>query len=460
MSIQSFISNSLARGAESRSVKRLETKIVEMRDAQLQLMKDVLSLQESSTPVYKGNAYQSYETQIAEIDKKYSGTAAWGVFQTGSIIDLRSVFTIAEGIKIYPVVKAEKAEKELEFARAFISHNNLDAEIAFEYTKEAEIEGKILLKLAWDEKAKMVSSRYISWTALKYQIKAAAQDYLKYEQAIWRPEGATKDETLNEQEFVYKKFGGRAYDPDSAAPRISRCLTQIDFLDQALRDYREINRIFAGPLLIFYFDDANSAKLAQDDLDQKNLKIKKAISTSARLVDYVQPDAAGLQALEREIITNAKFISGCTGVPVHYLGLPDLLSNRATAENLSDLVYATTLRERTTWRGAYEELLSKAIGLYNQKMGLDQKSTKLDAAKLDVEIPYISSTTWAQLEKIFVPLSIAGKISDDLLLSKIPGVNVEEELARRKEALEAESGEHKPEELIDKESELEDQLAE
>src|SRR4030042_1031469 len=49
----------------------------------------------------------------------------------------------------------EEGEKELEFAEAFLDYNNLDEEMAQEYAKEAEIEGKILLKLDWDEEAKM-----------------------------------------------------------------------------------------------------------------------------------------------------------------------------------------------------------------------------------------------------------------------------------------------------------------
>jgi|WetSurSiteA1Bulk_404760.scaffolds.fasta_scaffold00047_24 hypothetical protein len=459
MSFQSFISNSIARAAESSRVNRLQGELGKLRSTNVQLMKDVLSMSESAPAVYRGNKYQTYEAQVTEIDKKYNGTADWGVFQTGSIIDLRAVFIIAEGIKIMPTVKPEEAQKELEWARAFISFNNLDEEIAHEFAKEAEIEGKILLKVAWEEKEKMVSARFIPWTQKKYKIEAAPNDYLRYEKAFWTPQAAQEQEILLAPQFVYKKFGGRAFDPNSAAPKISRCLTQIEFLDQALRDYREINRLFAGPLLVFFFDDMNSAKLAQDDIDRMNFRIKKALSTSARDIRYIQPDAGGLAALENEIITNAKFISGCSGVPVHFLGLPDLLSNRATADNLMELVYSTTLKERTTWIGAYEELITKAIGLYNQKMGLSQLSEekKLDATKLQVEIPFISPQTWTQLEKVFIPLALAGKVSDALMLSKIPGVNVEEEMARQSAANEPEGAEH--EDIIGKESELEEEAA-
>jgi hypothetical protein len=72
-------------------------------------------------------------------------------------------------------------------------------------------------------------------------------------------------------------------------------------------------------------------------------------------------------------------------------------------------------------------------------MGLEQKpSKKLDPQKLAVEIPLISPETWAAVEKVFAPLAISGKISDELLLSKIPGVNVTAEIERKEAEKEAE----------------------
>jgi hypothetical protein len=140
--------------------------------------------------------------------------------------------------------------------------------------------------------------------------------------------------------------------------------------------------------------------------------------------------------LAREIETNAKMISGTTGVPVHFLGYPDLMSNRATAENLMELILAQTNKERIIWTGAYKEMLEKAAAIYNEKTGLGQMSTKLDMRKVRVYIPLITREQWERLEKVFVPLSIAGKISDEMMLSQIPGVDIKEEKERR----EAEDG--------------------
>ena len=407
-----------------------------LRDVQLSMSKDILSLSEESR-LYRGTTYREYAETVQEIDNKYNGKSDWGVFLAGIIIDLRAVFIIAEGIKIYALEGREKeAGPELDFAKEFLAYNDLDAEMAQECAKEAEIEGKILFKIAWEEEDKQLSARYISWLEKRYRIETHPQDYLWYTKAVWTPKGAQKQEELEEKEFVYKKFGGRINNPESAMPKTGRVLTQIENLDKALRDFREINRIFAGPLLVVEFPSVAAARQGQADLDSFNFKIKKALSTTGKAY-YLQPAAP--TALVDEIVTLIKMISGATGIPVHFLGAPDLLSNRATASNLMELIAAASSKERKTWEGAYRELLSKAMRIYNVKMGLEQKPTKrLDPQKLAVEIPLISPETWAAIEKIFAPLSISGKISDELLLSKIPGVNVTAEIARKEAEKEAE----------------------
>jgi len=415
-------------------VTKLENQVTKLQSL---VRDDILSITEGSTS-YRGNKYNTYGSAISEIDSKYRGVADWGVLQTGNIIDLRAAFIIGEGITI--VKKVPDANKEQEWAEQFLEYNDLDEEVAQEFAKEAEIEGKIALKLALEankaggEKEKdMVSVRFISWLDKKYKVETNPQDYLDYQRLIWRPKNKDKDEALEAKEFVYKKFGGRIHNPNEAAPKMMKCLTQVENLDMALRDWREINHIFGGPILYVECEDAKEVEKTLAALGDKNFKIKRVTAGTGKMY-FVTLDIKGVESIEKEITSNAKLVSGNTGIPIHFLGFPEFMSNRATAENLMEMVIASTSKERTTWIGAYEETITKAMIMYNGKVN-DQmsKERRLDPTKIGVEIPIITKEHYVHLEKIYLPACVAGKISDEAFLERIPGMDVEAELKRKQD---------------------------
>ena len=160
---------------------------------------------------------------------------------------------------------------------------------------------------------------------------------------------------------------------------------------------------------------------------------KKAFVHTGKF-QFVGPPMEGVESLEKEIITLAKMISGTTGIPVHHLGLPDLMSNRSTAEDMTEMIQSATQKERETWKGTYEELIRKAMVLYNNHVNKGMsKGRQLDPSKISVDIPVTTKEHWDHVEKVFLPAVIAGKISDDLFLEKIPGVDVEAEMKRKEE---------------------------
>lgn len=410
---------------------------------------DILSATEDDdTGTYKGNEYRTYRKAISAINSKYNGTAKWGVLQTGNIIDLRAAFIISRGIKVSVKEKGVDAAKEIKWANDFLEYNDLDKEMVQEFAKEAEIEGKILLKIDMDktpeiEKYKeygyqMVAARYVSWLDKRYTVNAAEDDYKKYISVDWQAGG--KPGTLKADRFVYKKFGGRINNPNVAQSKVMKCLTQIDNLDKALRDWREINRIFAAPIL-YYKCNAEikeSVKDALAALDDKNLKIKKALAGYGEL-GYAVFDIAGIESLEKEILTNAKMVSGTTGVSVQYMGLVELLKNRSTSDDLRESLSSATVKERATWEGAYEELITKAMNLFNSEgkspQGAlnKQKSdgTKLNPSLIKVTIPIITKQHWDNIKDVWLPSVIAGQITRELFLEQLPDVDIDEEMQRR-----------------------------
>jgi len=430
----------------------LETQVEKYKEVQEILVKDILTLNETISS-NRGNDYRDYAKAVKAISDKYNCSADWGCLHTGIIIDLRAAFILGEGVQIeHKTETSADAERELQWVEDFFSWNDLDAEMAQEMAKEAEIEGKVAVKMIYkakeygaDPAAKdkpwpgMVSARFIPWTSKKYKITADPNDYSHYTEMFWEASGASPAGKLSEKEFIYKKFGGRINNPNEAQPKIMRCLTQIDRLDKALRDLREINHLYAAPTPDFEVEDSNQVEDMYKKLADVNWKIGKLFVHTGKF-DMKGVDPGGVDNLIREIELTLKMISGTTGIPIHFLGLLDLLKNRATGDNTRELVSAATARERMIWKGAYEELIEKSMNIFNAKVYPQlSKETKLDPTKITVNIPVITQEHYDRIEKVLIPAAVAGIISKEHVASQIPGVDMEKEEERKKEKDEADA---------------------
>ena len=384
---------------------------------------------------YVGNEFRDYPKAVAAIADRYNCRAAWGNLQTGVCVDLRAAFVLGEGVKVVHTTKTRKeAQRELDWCRDFFEYNGFDGEMTQEIAKEAEIEGKIALRIKYDvEPYKawpgMITTRYVSWLSKRYKIEADPSDYLWYKRLFWEATGTDPGGSIPEEEFVYKKFGGQLNKPNEAQPKLMRCLTQIDRLDKALRDWREINHLFASPTAVLKLVNPAEVPKVRADLDKMNWKIGKFLTTTGEFM-LVGADMQGVESLRHEIETNVKMISGATGIPIHYLGLLDLLKNRATGDNTRELVMAATARERMIWRGAFEELIVKAMVMFNQS-AYGQKSIRLDPYKVRVEIPLITQDHWDHIERVLIPAAAQGIISKEHVAAQIPGVDLESEAEKR-----------------------------
>jgi hypothetical protein len=416
------------RGRQLQALMDQNHELVATVKMQALVINDVTSATNLDTK-YKGNAYQSYADAVDELSAKYSGTADWGVLQTGNIVDLRAAFIAGGGLTPFPKDKRhpEGAKNEMDFVSSFFEANNLDREAVQDFAKEAEIEGRFLGELFWDDDKEQVVVRYRAWSDLNYTVKTAAGDYAKYEKVIWTKDSS--EQSLDAPNFVYGRFGGRLGKNDDPYPKVAKCLTQIDDLDKALKDWREICRLFAAPVPHIECATAKEAQEMQEAVNKLNYKIKKFLCHTGSF-SYASPSMAGAQSLMEEIITLAKMISGTTGVPVQFLGLPDIASVRSSeSTNTAELVSAATQKERLIWKGIYQEMIRKAMAIWNEKSGL----TTLDPALVTVDIPYITADHWARIRDIWLPLYTGSAISQETLLEQVPGINMMAELKAKGE---------------------------
>lgn len=391
---------------------------------------DVADRATAGTAVYSGNAFTSYQKIIDSAAKKYQAVDKWGCVQLGNIVDTRAAFIIGQGLSVSAVNEnggpGDAKSKEMQFVRDFFEYNGLDREMAQELAKEGEIEGCFLGTLAWIEADGQVSLRFMSRVETKYKIVHPANDYLWYQRVEWND--GSEPKVLEEPQFVYARFGGRVHKPNEPTPKVGKCLTEIEWISKALRDWREINRLFGSPVPHIQCATADEAKAMKDAMKgvADNWRVRKLFTHTGQLL-YLTPGAEAQRGIETEILTLAKIISGATGVPIGFLGFGDLTTKLGSgSEVTSDQVEAATSKERIIWIGAYQEMIRKAMELWNE----NTKTTPLVPERVKVSIPRVSPETWKRITETWLPLYNSGAISLQTVLEQIPNINATEEAQR------------------------------
>ncbi len=329
--------------------------------------------------------YNTYSKQVIELGKMYDNIAAWGCMIAKNIIDVRTAFSVGEGVKVKKRKEFEgSAEKELAWVKEFMRFNNLDEEMPQEYAKEAEIEGKVLLRLLVDKKLKNIRVVHTPWRKFNYNITTPEYDFFNYLKADYTGNGKPRVSfDITKPFFVYRRFGGTADKVNETPPKTAFVMREMIDLDKAIWDWRKINRLFAAPTPVINCPDENTAKKVHQWIKDNNWRIGNLLILGGEGVKFAMVGwkGDGYTTIQYETETLIKTISGTTGIPVHFIGYPELLSNRDTAENLIELIALSTDKERHTWAGAYEELFQKSMIIYNTVF-----STALNPMAIDAEI--------------------------------------------------------------------------
>ncbi len=435
--------NSAVRVREADKMISILDNEVKLLQTTLQAAYDPITNIESSTSNrhYVGNPYKTYSTQVRVLHSKYNLRDNWGCMTLKNIVDVRAAFMIGRGVQ---VVKRDgfkgDASRELAFIRDFINFNNIDEEAPQDWAVGTELEGKVLLRLEPVKseiygKKGMIRAVYVPWDAHNYTIIADEPNYYSYVRAYYkgssiRPDSKPIDVSfdLGENQFIYKRFGGSAYTYNETPPKAAFVLRQIEDLDKELWDWRKINSLFAAPTPVITVEDVSEAKRVEEHLKNKNWRIGEALVIANGKFELVMYKGEGFTTLQKAIESDIQAISGATGVPVHFLGHPELLSNRATAENLLELIELSTGKERKVWIGTYEELFQKAILMHNRVV-----KSNLNPMAIDAEIPFTSSQSLRIIQDVYLPMYMESAMSLQQLLSYISEVDVEQEIERIKE---------------------------
>jgi len=384
------------------------------------------------------NAYNTYESQVGETYRKYNSFASFGCQQTRAVVDLRVAFICGEGISVS--VKDENTSKWIE---SFLEKNKLDGTNFINAIKGSEMAGQSLfiLKPAFWQGDEL----YIKSLRIPYRItmpyRAVYSDPLAKDEVISimiKRDGMWVD--MGYVNFIYIRTGGDDANSEGPVTKVGVILTDLENYDRAIKDMRRNNHIFARITPNFQTKNTSETGSTVKWLTEHKWKIGEAVVGSAEF-EYKTPKGGAHENLQSELTATIKTISGVTGIPVHWLGYVDLMSNRSTAESLYELIKNKTIIERSEWEAALRTLIIKAQELYIDNGGRELRKLDRD---FQVRLPLIDFGDFLDRVRAWSIAYSDEAISIDDYRNNMPGIDptktekaVEIEREKSKEELKA-----------------------
>jgi len=394
------------------SKKKLQA-MSEGQKSQLDIESLLLASRSSFSIGGVNNSYTTYESQVREAYKKYNSEAEWGNQQFKSVADIRISFIAGEGVSV-----AAKNQTFIKWLNNFVKKNKAFGSMFFNSVIGAELTGKCLFTL------RTVPGEYPQIVRVPY---SPDQPYEVVLSDFWDPSSVVdvvikkggKTESLGLPNFIYIRTGGDDIDINRTTAKCGAILNDAENYDRAVKDIRRLNHVLARITPIFQTkDEAETNKLA-NFLKKWKWKIGQTFVGTAKMT-YETVGTGAHQNLKDELSTTIKNIASVTGVPVHWVGWTDLMSNRSTADSLYDTIGTATVRERTLFSEGIYDLIVKAQELYIDSGGTDINKVYTD---FEVKIPVIDFSKFLETVRA---LSIA--YNDDVISrsdyqNMIPGID-------------------------------------
>jgi len=363
------------------------------------------------------NAYTTYESQVTETYRKYNAFSSFGNQQVRAAIDLRTAFIAGEGISI-----SCEDERTSDWIEDFLSRNLLQGPNFTNGVKGSEMAGQALYVLQpsqWLDQSLYVKVNRVPWTIKEPfkpvfrnpRLKDEVLDILVKKEMGW--------ESGNFRNFVYVRTGGDDGNTEGPVTKVGTVLTDMENYDRAIKDMRRNNHIFARITPVFETETAAETKSLRDTLNQMRWKIGEAFIGRAKF-RYETPKSGAHENLITELTSTIKTISAVTGIPVHWLGYVDLMSNRSTADSLYELVKNATILERQFWETALYHMILKAQELYINAGGTEITSMFYD---YEVRLPLIDFNEFLNRVKGLQIAYMDEAISIDDYRNMLPGID-------------------------------------
>ena len=413
---------------KSRQRKRVEELELSLRKSQ-EYITDILTYRAGEKTTNFSAALNPYDTReklVSELVRKYKGLAGSGSQLVQRIVDTRAAFTMAGGLKV--VARDPGHSGELSFIRDLVELSELDGQFGQQLAVEKELEGQVLLVIDWDPEIENIRIKFLSWNDTHYEVQYQNSFYSKIDKIAYtgRDENGEEDEIeIPSSQAVFIKFNARINSREGV-PTLSGLLQEVDDIDHALRDWRKLNQYFASLTPYFKTSDMQEAKELYDQLLSPgiNWRIGKVFAGPAEF-SLVEMNGSGAESIRREIETKIKIVAGGAGVPVQFLGFPEFMSNRATADNMMEPVALISGSEQRSWQKGFKELFDKAIALRNEMVSPLEK--QLEPGVIDPKMKFITQAQVERLIQLYYPLWQSGGINLKTLLGLLPDIDGETE---------------------------------
>lgn len=362
------------------------------------------------------NSYTDYKLQTVAIYSKYNAGEDYGNQLVRTVVDFRTAFIGGEGISV-----SCKNDDVSDWIDDFLTRNKLNGSTLINLIKGGEMLGQSLAILDYNkdtneievyrkpyDKDKPYRPKYDPKTNKLLDIQVKKENSLD-------PEGW---KSLGLEHFVYIRPGGDDRLNNKPTTKTGIILTDIDNYDRCLKDIRRNNHIFARITPVFEVTNENEANALKKNLAAIKWKIGTAFIGKAKF-KYETPPSGAHTNLTAELVSAVKTISAATGVPVHWLGFVELMSNRSTADSLYEMIKNSTLNERLIWEEALYDIILKAQELYINNGGKDITLEK----DFEVKLPLLDFALFFDKVKALSMAYTDEAISIDDYRNQIPGIN-------------------------------------
>lgn len=356
--------------------------------------------------------------RLRRIRRMYAGEAQHGSIPCQAVVNFNRSFQMASGLVVLAEDR-EAAAEEMSIVQDFLDFNDLTEERLLDLGAENELSGQVLFRFAWDEAARHVLLWPVSLLETRYRVEYA--DALTLKHAVLYPD-SEQQTTVPAEELVYIKFRAH-WNAPHGTPTPMGCVAQMENVSKALEDLRRINHLFAHPTPVLnVLDDRIQA--VETQIANTNWKIGQSLVLGAdESYKLAELGGTGAEYLLKEIQVLMQQISALTDVPVHFLGYPELLSNRSTSEDLFEGPVKRAQADQRVWIGGFEELLAKVLPLYSAGLG-----RTLDPEAVAIAFPPIRQGNMADVLQAWTAVRSARNISLRTYLEKIGIADPDEEI--------------------------------